>query len=257
LNLAKQTNQTTMPDNYKGIPINTSKNTHSAVFSLITAPKEAVIADILSGAGAFVKRLTDNGFTAVVAMDIEKSLVIDHEQFLYGDMTKPLPFAGNTVDVFICIDGIEHINTQFGFVAEVRRVTKMGGEFILSTPNISSLRSRMRWLLSGHHHKCNSPLDENNPNPLHHIGMISFPELRYLLHTNGFKVEKVATNRIKPISWLYGLLVPMAWIFTSFSYAKAARRDNTAVINHEVRKSMFSLPVLFGETIIIRARKVN
>lgn len=245
-----------MPDNYKGIAINTSKNTHRTVFSLITAPKEAVIADIPSGAGAFVKRLTDNGFTAVVAMDIEKSLVIDHEQFLYGDMTKPLPFADNTVDAFICIDGIEHIDPQFGFVAEVRRVTKVGGEFILSTPNISSLRSRMRWLLSGHHHKCNSPLDENNPNPLHHIGMISFPELRYVLHTHGFKIEKVATNRVKTISWLYGLLVPLAWIYTSYSYAKTARRDNTTDINREVKKSMLSVPVLFGETIIIRARKI-
>ncbi len=85
----------------------------------------------------------------------------------------------------MCIDGIEHLRRPFDFIAEVRRVLRIGGEVILSTPNISSLRSRLRWLLTGHHHKCPAPLDERNPNPLHHINMISFPELRYLLHSNG------------------------------------------------------------------------
>jgi SAM-dependent methyltransferase len=91
-------------------------------------------------------------------------------------MTKTLPMPDDSCDALVCIDGIEHINEQFAFVREVNRILKRGGEFIISTPNISSIRSRWKWFMTGHHHKCNSPLNENNPSPLHHIGMISFPE---------------------------------------------------------------------------------
>jgi hypothetical protein len=34
------------------------------------------------------------------------------------------------------------------------------------------------------------------------INMISFPELRYMLHTNGFEIGNARTNRIKTISYL-------------------------------------------------------
>jgi SAM-dependent methyltransferase len=244
-----------MRNSYKGIPINTSKNTHEVIFSLISLEKNGHIVDIPSGAGAFVQRLLDNGYNNVTALDIENILEIDHKQFVQGDMTKPLPFADASVDAVVCIDGIEHINKQFFFVSEVMRILKKDGQFIISTPNISALRSRVKWLLSGHHHKCNSPLDEENPSPLHHIGMVSFPEIRYMLHTKGFRIETIATNRIKTVSWFYGWLVPFSWLFTSLVYQKAGRREGTGLQNKEIKKTMFSKAVLFGETMIVSARK--
>lgn len=225
------------------------------IFRLIKTPIDGHIVDIPSGAGAFVQRLLDNQYRNVTAIDIENILEIDHKQFEQGDMTKPLPFADASVDVVVCIDGIEHINKQFFFVSEVNRILKSGGQFIVSTPNISALRSRVKWLFTGHHHKCNSPLDENHPSPLHHIGMVSFPEIRYMLHTNGFRIETIATNRIKTISWLYILLVPFTWLFTSLVYRKAAKREDTDTQNMEIKKAMFSKALLFGETMIVCARK--
>ncbi len=244
-----------MRNSYKNIPINTSKNTHEVIFDLINTPKDGHIVDIPSGAGAFVQRLLDNNYRNVTAIDIENILEIDHKQFEQGDMTKPLPFADASVDVVVCIDGIEHINKQFFFVSEVNRILKSGGQFIVSTPNISALRSRTKWLLTGHHHKCTSPLDEKTPSPLHHIGMVSFPEIRYMLHTNGFRIETITTNRIKAISWLYGLLVPFIWLFTSMVYQKAGKREGTTAQNKEIKKAMFSKALLFGETMIVCAHK--
>ncbi len=102
-----------MRNNYKNIPINTSKNTHEVIFRLIKIPKDGHIVDIPSGAGAFVQRLLDNQYSNVTAIDIENILEINHKQFEQGDMTKPLPFADRSVDAVVCIDGIEHINKQF------------------------------------------------------------------------------------------------------------------------------------------------
>jgi SAM-dependent methyltransferase len=246
-----------MRRSYRGVSINTSKNTHEKVFSLIEKDTKSKIIDMPSGSGAFVLRLKDNGFNNVIAIDIENILEIDHDNFLIGDMTKDIPLENDSVDVLICIDGIEHINPQLHFVKEVNRILKIGGEFIVSTPNISSLRSRWRWFMTGHHNKCTTPLDENNPNPLHHIGMISFPEIRYLLHTNGFRIEKVITNRIKLISWLYVILIPFSFLFTSLVYYNSGRKKETSTINKEVKKKMFSRAILLGETLIVKAIKTT
>ena len=246
-----------MGRNYKGISINTSVNTHETVLNLISNSSNLRIVDIPCGSGAFISRLKDNGYNNVLAMDIENILEINHKDFVVGDMTEILPMEDNSIDVLVCIDGIEHINRQFDFVKEVNRILKDGGEFIISTPNISSLRSRGKWLISGHHHKCNTPLDENNPNPLHHIGMISFPEIRYIFHTNGFKIQNVTTNRIKWVSWLYLLFVPFVYLITTGIYYKAGKREGTLEINKQIKKTMFSKAVLFGETLIVKAIKTT
>ncbi len=241
---------------YKGISINTSKNTHEKVFQLIKKDKNALIVDIPAGSGAFVQRLKDNGFQHVKAIDIENLLEIDHKDFFQGDMTKQLPLSDETCDMLVCIDGIEHISPQFEFAQEVNRILKKNGEFIVSTPNISSLRSRWKWLTTGHHHKCNSPLDENNPTPLHHISMISFPEMRYLLHTNGFRITHVTTNRIKPVSWLFALLVPFIYFSTWLVYHKTGKKENKQALNKAILKTMFTKKILFGETLIVKAQKI-
>jgi len=170
-------------------------------------------------------------------------------------MTQTLPLSDKSCDLVVCIDGIEHISKQFDFVSEAERILKDKGEIIISTPNISSLRSRWLWFTTGHHHKCNSPLDENNPTPLHHISMISFPELRYLLHTNGFKISVVTSNRFKAISLVYALFVPLAYLSTAWVYAKTGKKQGTSEINRGIFKKIFSRDVLFGETLIVKAVK--
>lgn len=246
-----------MRRSYKNIPINTSKNTHEVVFGLVPLDKKAIIGDIPCGSGAFILRLKDQGYSQIKAIDIENILDVDCDSFVQGDMTKTLPFPDGALDCMVCIDGIEHISSQFDFVKEINRVLSKDGSLIISTPNISSIRSRWRWLTTGHHHKCNSPLNENKPSFLHHIGMISFPEIRYLLHTNGFVLDKVTTNRIKPVSWLFLILVPFIFLSTYLTYRKYGRKLGTKGMNKEIFNTMFSRAILFGETMIIRAVKIE
>ncbi len=181
---------------------------------MIEKNTDKVVADIPSGSGAFIQRLKDAGFRELIAIDIENILQIEHDKFVQADMTKPFPISDKTCDILVCIDGIEHIDEQFFFIKESHRILEDEGEIVISTPNISNLRSRWKWFITGHHHKCNSPLDETNPNPLHHIGMISFAELRYMLHSNGFIIEDIRTNRIKPIAFIYSIFLPFIYLTT-------------------------------------------
>jgi SAM-dependent methyltransferase len=190
----------------------------------------------------------------VAAADCENAGKLPESSFTLCDMNLPLPFDEKAFDAVVCIDGIEHIERPFDFVRESGRVLREGGTLVISTPNISALRSRWRWLWTGFHNKGKTPLDETSPSPLHHIGLVSMPELRYMLHSNGFRIDKLATNRIKTIAWLYALMIPVAYITTQAVFRREEKATAQRHRNRRILRQMFSLPVLFGETLVVKAR---
>ncbi|MBN2213564.1 MAG: class I SAM-dependent methyltransferase [Bacteroidales bacterium] len=237
------------------IPENTSKNTHDKIAELLTEDRGTVkVLDIPCGAGAFSHGLLKQG-KEVTSADIENLLMFEHKRFYIADMNKPLPFADSEFDAVVCIDGIEHIENPFAFIRECNRILKTDGKLIISTPNISAMRSRWRWFITGHHNKCKTPLNENKPSPLHHIHMMAFPKIRYMLHTSGFRISRITTNRIKLVSWIYIIFYPFSFIKTWLVYRKEEKDGQQRRVNRKILKSMFSKPVFFGETIIVKAKK--
>ena len=57
----------------------------------------------------------------------------------------PLPFADNTFDYVVSFQVIEHIPNDRAFVAEVLRVVRHAGKFIVSTPNSPMSLTRNPW----------------------------------------------------------------------------------------------------------------
>lgn len=238
------------------IPENTSRNTHNVVEELLgEVTSQRAILDVPCGEGAFSKRMLDRG-ADVFSADCENIIRIPHAQFSIVDMDGRLPYGDATFDAVICIDGIEHIERPFDFIRECQRIIRKGGVLIVSTPNLTALRSRWRYLLTGFHQGEKSPLDEANQTPLHHRSLVSFPELRYRLHVNGFRVADVRTNRVKLISWLYAGLAPLAYLVTVLAFRKEEKDAHVREQNKEIVSQMFSIPVLFGETLIVKATRI-
>ncbi len=241
---------------------NAAKNTHNVVEALLFNGKsqhqieKMKVLDLPCGEGAFTKRLLQKKIE-VIPSDIANIIKINEEvdNFVLSDMDKRLPFNKESFTEIVCIDGIEHIERPFDFIRECTRVLSPSGRVIISTPNISAVRSRWRYFLTGHHNKCKSPLNEDNVTPLHHKNMISFPEIRYILHTNGFEIEKVRTNRIKAISYLYIIFYPFLNLATRMVYSKEESDRDQKTRNNEIKRAMFSRFVYLGETLIICARK--
>lgn len=236
------------------IPENTSKNTHNVVYELLAEEAGCrKVLDVPCGAGAFTKRLLDRG-VRVVAADCQNILQTGGADFARVDMNERLPFAEDEFDAVVCIDGIEHINRPFDFIDECRRITRRGGVLIISTPNLMALRSRWRWLLTGFHQGEKIPLNESRPTPLHHVSLVSFTDLRYRLHTRGFRITGVRANRYRLIGAIYGVLAPPAYLMTRRVFRKEGRRSTAAPgQNREIINQIFSAPVLFGETLIVKA----
>ncbi|MFR9595923.1 MAG: class I SAM-dependent methyltransferase [Rikenellaceae bacterium] len=72
--------------------------------------------------------------------------VITGEKVEFREATvPPLPFADNSFDCVISFQVIEHITRDKAFVAEVKRVLRPEGRFIVSTPNKIMSLTRNPW----------------------------------------------------------------------------------------------------------------
>ena len=76
-----------------------------------------------------------------------------------------------------------------------------------------------------------------------------------MLHTNGFEIQKIDTNRIKGISWLYAPIALLQYVLTRLNIRKAKPSDINAGLSKEVLSQMMTVPLLFGEAMVVAATK--
>jgi SAM-dependent methyltransferase len=240
-----------------GMHGNAARNTHNVVLDeLLARMPSGTVLDAPCGAGFLADRMRAAGLD-VIGLDIVPPDSAGRFEFRRADLGGALPVPDLAVDCVVSVEGIEHLERPFEFIRECRRVLRPKGLLIMTTPNISSLRSRWRWLLTGFHYKCKYALDETDPNPLHHINMLSYHELRYILHTNGFAIEKVTTNRIKPVSWLYLPLVPLVYAVSWLVIATAKDSTINRRVSLEVLAQMMKPALMFGELMIVVAQRAD
>ncbi len=105
----------------------------------------------------------------------------------------PLPKFFPLFDVVVAGEIIEHILDTDAFVQKVHRVLKKKGSFIITTPNLAGLGSRLSLLLG------KMPwMIENDvlPGKSGHIRYFTLDELKILLERNGFSIADVTTDTV-------------------------------------------------------------
>lgn len=86
--------------------------------------------DVGCRAGKQTAWLRERGYD-VVSIDIEKQW----EDCRVVDANEPLPFADAAFDLVWCSEVIEHLDDPPAVLDEFRRVTRPGGDILLTTPN--------------------------------------------------------------------------------------------------------------------------
>src|SRR3989344_1915726 len=142
---------------------------------------------------------------------------------IYCNINDGLPLENNSIDMIIAGEIIEHIYNPIKFIRECNRVLAAGGELVLSTPNICSLKNRFKVAFGQLPEYCAEPLEDESFE--RHIIDFSFPRLIKILKENGFIIVKKTSNGIISHS---RLLFPR-----------------------------FLTPPNFGETIILKAKKIR
>lgn len=222
------------------------------------------VLDIGAGEGYLATRVRDlvvaKGYAAQVeACDLfpanfRATGIPCHAINLHGGLTLP----DQSVDLAYSVEVIEHLEDQFLFFREVHRVLRPGGRFILTTPNVLSLTSRVRTLLAGFP-ELFGPLPIRGYDPQHvggHIHPVSLYYIAYMAEKAGFRVLGCSTDRVKAGS--VGLL--FLWPFVRLGSAVVAwhaRRKIPAIHaeNVEHLQRMNSFAMLTGRTAIVEMQK--
>jgi ubiquinone/menaquinone biosynthesis C-methylase UbiE len=84
-----------------------------------------------------------------------------------------IPFKNMEFDTLIAGELVEHLKKPENFFREAKRVLKIGGKLIITTPNKESLTNR---------------LFHNNETAIHY-SLFTFPKIRKELAKNGFEIE--------------------------------------------------------------------
>lgn len=220
----------------------------------LNLPAGARVLDAPCGGGALTVALEQEGFFATGAdLDSEAAAFLG-PLFTQANLDAALPWQSGHFDAVFCTEGIEHLENHFSFLREIRRILKAGGILVLTTPNITALRSRVRFFGSGFFGRDSRPLNEAMRHPLHHIGLATLPELRYELHVSGFRLIEVGHTHIKPVSYLYAIFAPWMWLYTRIAFRKekdGAQRER----NKEILATLLSPSALFGECLLLIAKK--
>ena len=114
---------------------------------LSSLPKK--ILDAAAGNGYLTEWLISRGAT-VTPFDISREdWRVPAVQCRYSDFNQRIDADDDYFDISVSIETIEHLENPFQFIRELGRVTKPTGIVLITTPNVHSIRSRIKYLFSG------------------------------------------------------------------------------------------------------------
>ena len=230
----------------------TAAMVHAKVLALLDGVRGRLL-DAPAGEGALAAGAARQGFEVSCA-DIDPSrFKLDGIHCERLDLDERWPYENGLFDAVVSIEAVEHLENPWHLMREAARVLKAGGLFILTTPNVLTIRSRLSYLLYGYpnyfHYMIEADGAGRGERPVDHINPIGFLELRHILSRCGFRVETLEANRlVKRGSPIFRFIRTILR-----TRGRSHVRENPS--KARVRDLLLSDILLFGEILIIKARK--
>jgi len=170
------------------------------------------ILEVGAGHGAFTKKLYDHGFSISACDLFPEIFMFDKVECKKVDLTKKLPYENGSFDVIIAVEVMEHILDHESFFQECKRILRPNGKLIFSTPNIISLKSRIRFLLSGFYYSF-KPLDLYNNDGLQHVASLTIDQYNYIGIRNGFEMCSIDIDKFQSTSKYLIFFYPLIYLY--------------------------------------------
>ena len=233
------------------------------VFDLVPGERRFVHLDMGAGWGHFIQHLrTRLPHLKSCALDYNPShfpladVPIAHADF----NCDRLPFRDAQFDLVTCTEVFEHLENFRHATREAARVLKPGGLFVVSTPNVLSLKSRWAYLTRGFFTYFDPlpPKDDTNIYPgQRHITAIPFFYLAHALLDAGLTKVQVRADKTQRSSAFWALLLkPCLRLAVRHSFRR--RRRRFFALSNEIERLAElnnSWSVLTGRTLILCAFK--
>ena len=224
------------------------RGTHARVLNLLTGVLELrkgmCVLDIGAGQGAFTARLKDAGLSVSACDFVPEQFDVPDVECKRCDETGVLPFGDGEFELAVAVEVLEHIDGHDHFFAEVSRVLAPNGTLMFTTPNILSLKSRMRFLFTGCYYSFDLLAPFTKDPVGQHISPFTVNRYEWMLSQHGLSVSNVMTDKMQSTSLLLSFLAPFIKLRELF---RPKRRD--------LARAQSTAAVLFGRKLVIVARK--
>lgn len=178
------------------------KGVHEKVSECVKEFMRGTILDTPSGQGALSKDIETLGFKTFLGDIQRENILYNNGRCIQFDLNKSFPFKEGTFDNAICVEGIEHIENPHHLIKEFRRLIRRDGYLVITTPNVMTVKSRLKFLLYGYLHFFEyvdlfQPDEENilEMRYQQHINPIFYAEMKFILERYGFRICRIETNK--------------------------------------------------------------
>jgi len=206
------------------------------------------VIDIPAGSGSTAEIL--NTLSAdVKAFDLfPEYFRLDGVKCVRADVTKGIPVNDHSADFLLCQEGIEHFSDQLAALKEFNRVLVNKGRLIITTPNYSSLASKLSYLVFENEYGRRMPPNELDdiwmsdksitPEIYYgHLFLIGIQRLRALAKLAGFRVMSVQKNILSKGSlFLFPFLYPLIAARSIITYRRCMRKSK---LNDQLKKEVY------------------
>ncbi|SRR5579862_520268 len=127
---------------------------HEAVLRAIPRlPAPGDLLDFGAGSGGLLRRVDGSQpFRSLCGVDImpRPAGLPEYIAWTAGDLNEPAPYPGESFDIIVSSEVIEHLENPRATLREWARLLRRGGFAVFSTPNNESVRSLLRLCFLGH-----------------------------------------------------------------------------------------------------------
>jgi 2-polyprenyl-3-methyl-5-hydroxy-6-metoxy-1,4-benzoquinol methylase len=154
-------------------------------------PSEGLVLDVGPGIGTY-----DSRNCSVISIDINPAQI----PTIIADVQQ-LPLKNNVFDLVIATEIIEHVDSPKSMLVELKRVCKLSGKVLISTPNVAHFTNRIALMFFGDF--CDDKvLHSDFSKGRYHIHFFSRKYFLHILQENNF-VKIKEWNRFIPITRKY------------------------------------------------------
>jgi SAM-dependent methyltransferase len=122
---------------------------HKIVLSLADKEPRGVALDLAAGQGPLSHALQKKGFQVTATEVFPEQFKAPDVRCVKVNLNERTPFEDASFDLVLAVEIIEHLEAPRAFLREIFRILKPGGLVIVTTPNISSIPSRVFFLATG------------------------------------------------------------------------------------------------------------